>query len=1449
MNKKALSLLIVAVMLLSIAPAVSYWAPVGASPTSPTSIQENKEVPSVSQAHFIPGDELKKEIQHVLMSHKKTVRLIVAPDRKHAMEVYHALSKLGRIDPISKPEYQFIVVEMPISKVPELNNIPGILHVWEDRTVKLEEPKPLEPGMTSMPQANLKKPDMFLSVYTTHAYNTWVNYGVLGDNVTVAVLDTGVDVGHPFLQTTLDGRRKIIDVYDDSDEGIAQIYYETNTTNSGYITVNMTVPVYWGAYAQYYGHQTWTNYNMTTYYVGNITGSEYYLGLLPERYFDLNNFNGTPYDPYHLGLFGDLSDVYPVLVVNESGNIVAYIDFDLDNNFTNDQPMGLYDITGDYVQVNTTKVDVAFARFGIVNTTQTNLTGGWPVSIYLGVGIGYAMFMWDSFGHGTHVSGTIAGVGLPTDPVFHGVYGMAPNAQLMEVKVLAGEGGFGMISWIINGMFYAALHGADIISMSLGGLATYNDGLEDPTNFYVDLISDWFGVTFSIAAGNDGPTLNTVGAPGDSDLAITVGAYRSSLRWQIFFGVDGVANTVASFSSRGPRMDGLIDPDVIAPGELIFSSLPLYYTVLYNNPYRYYGIWDGTSMATPHVSGAAALLISYAKQHGLNYNPLMIRRALEMSAEPVEEATPIDEGAGLIQVDKALQDLIQLSNQPTTYIYGGTTFTSFKNPIEQPLIPVSPAYVEFNGYFQAMFGLPYLYRGVYIRNEFPGSVPLYFYPLEYVPGYGLNYTATPKVYKISTNVDWITINQTQVVAGGNKIGSLTINIDYNKLGKSGVYVGYVYIDDPDTSYVDGYIPVIVTFPMNSNGQTHTSLSDTALPGVAKHYFVQVPRGTKELKVTLEVPNDTSGTPMGRTTMMIAKPDGTLVEAYVPGTYFVGAGGPSKYTWVITDPTPGTWDLTAYTSTFTKARTGYNESHYKIEVSLGSVSIDPELILKDSSGPGNVSVSAVVKNNLGTLNAKVVGYGVGRLDQAYGMIREVNQSEWDVIGAFKVTQDVYFIRFGITQPQVANADLDLYVYYFPTLNDLLNFANYTLYTDQIGPTSDEVFERFMPKSGYYLVAVYGYDTVGYNPIQYVFYYQILGDNGNVKVTTGPFKFTEGTSHSIGAIVSIPDNGTYLGVLGLLDANTNETLTYAPMILQAGQPEMLVVTGGKAVLGQESLLHVMVFNKTSMKLVKSPVKVIVDGRPYYTVNGEVNVTFIPTTLGQITFKIHVESDEFKDVDMMVTLPVQEPVRSTITRADAAKAFLAGSGSLVTKKPKVTMVEFNDGYMGAVYKLTADGPTGEMGYVLLALPTNAKIYQFKRDQHVIKYWVLKGNKATYLLALVEYASPVTFTVTIKLEPTKVQPDFNVFNYLYNRWYQNKLSEFNKLYQKALNAGVNETILQQALTANQTASEYYQKALDLAGGNIFLHLGDFRLLALLRNAYVAESTAVKILKEALGE
>ncbi len=1435
MNRKALSLLIVVVMVLSVVPMAFSATPVSATPLNSIEVKSTTNTPSEK---LISGEVLQKEIQRILETSDKTVRLIVAPDREHAMDVYNALKKLGVIDPISRPEYQFIVVEIPVSRVEELQNIPGILHVWRDRTVKLEEPVVPEEGITSdVPVEDFPSmPDMFMSVFTINAYDAWMDYGVYGDNVTVAVLDTGIDVAHPFLQVTLDGRPKIVDIYDASDEGIAQLFTVT-TPAGGVITVNKNVTLYMGYYSDmYYGHPSkYKNYTLTSYTVGNIAGDAYYIGALPERYFDMN------FD-------GDKDDVYPVLVVKNDSTYTAYLDTDMDNDFTDETPMGLFDDTGDYAVFNETLVTVALARvhIGDMDNPENPL-----YFVSYGDGDGYAMFMWDAHGHGTHVSGTVAGVGLPSDPVFYGVYGVAPNAQLIEVKVLPGEFGIGRTSWIINGMIYAMENGADVISMSLGGGGEINDGLETPEIFYVNLLTDLYGVTFAIAAGNEGPTTNSVHAPGDSDLAITVGNYWESEREEMLWGLPGIMNGPAMSSSRGPRDDGLLDPDVMAPGTDIFSSLPLWYPLYLNltygipyNPYYYYDFWSGTSMATPHVSGAVALMISYAKQHNLTYNPIMIKRALELSAKPTNQ-TLVDQGFGLIQVDKAIAKLEELSQEQTTYIFAGTTFTSFKNPIEQPLIPISQAYVDFNGYFQYMFGFPYLYRGVYIRDEYPGSVPIYFSPMTYEPGWGLWYVFENKTYKISTSVDWIIPNTTEVTINGadayyisDVIGQFSINIDYSKLQKSGTYVGLIYIDDPETSYIDGYVAVTVDIPVNKNGETSAKLTDTAKPGEAKHYFFEVPRGTKELRVTLRVPTDDQGTPMGRVKLVIARPMGGVVYDGVPGYYYVGPGGPLEYTWVVEDPVEGVWEITAYVSISSYARTGYEDAHYEIEINTGSVSISPELIKKDIPSPANVSVKATVKNNYVAFNASTIGYGLGRLDVAYAFTANVSQDMLKIMGIFGVDPTTYFLRFGITEPEDPSADLDLYVFYYETYDQLINdlgdgvIDNYTeIYLDQIGPTSDEVFEQFMPEQGYYLVLVHGYDTVGYDPIHFTFYYQLLYDTGDVSVDGTPFSFDVGTSRTLHATAEVSEEGTYLGILGLVNTDTGETMTYAPMLFQVGQPEMYIAVYSEATLGKQSVLKIRLLDLATMERIEAPAKVVVNGREYYTDNGEVEVYFTPLHMEQ-TFNIKVFSDYYQDTSIKVTIDVDEPYDREVYSPSQYKPYVAvGMGHVKDFTVSDTVLQ-----------ITADGPNGAEDYIFVTLPVDTSYIKIT-GEHIIDYYTIEGKNAIYAIIKVKYASPVTITVEYKTARWIV----STWNYVWYMLYWRYDQKFDPLYQKAVELGVDNETLQEAMKYKELADQYYAEAEKyLTPGRDNLAIA---ALPHIRKAYINIRKAYSILEEAINE
>ncbi|MEW1643060.1 S8 family serine peptidase [Streptomyces sp. NPDC091219] len=240
----------------------------------------------------------------------------------------------------------------------------------------------------------------------------------------------------------------------------------------------------------------------------------------------------------------------------------------------------------------------------------------------------------DHFGHGTHVASIAAGTGAKS----HGTYkGVAPDAKILNGKVLD-DSGSGDDSGILAGMEWAAQQGADIVNLSLGGQDT--PGI-DPLEAEVNKLSAEKGILFAIAAGNEGP--ESIGSPGSADAALTVGA------------VDG-NDKLADFSSTGPRVgDGAIKPDVTAPGvDITAAAAPgsVIDKEVGENPPGYLTL-SGTSMATPHVAGAAAIL----KQEHPSWGYAELKGALTGSAKG-GNYTPFQQGSGRIAVDKAVKQSV-----------------------------------------------------------------------------------------------------------------------------------------------------------------------------------------------------------------------------------------------------------------------------------------------------------------------------------------------------------------------------------------------------------------------------------------------------------------------------------------------------------------------------------------------------------------------------------------------------------------------------------------------------------------------------------------------------------------------------------------------------------------------------------------------------------------------
>ncbi|MGW2157738.1 S8 family serine peptidase [Nonomuraea sp. NPDC001699] len=232
----------------------------------------------------------------------------------------------------------------------------------------------------------------------------------------------------------------------------------------------------------------------------------------------------------------------------------------------------------------------------------------------------------DGHGHGTHVASTIAGTGAASGGKYKGV---APGAQLVVGKVLDNTGS-GQESWIIEGMEWAARSGAKAVSMSLGGPPS--DGT-DPLSQAVNDLTAETGTLFVVAAGNLYEA-ETISMPGAADAALTVAAVDKK-------------DQLAAFSSRGPRPGGGLKPDIAAPGVDIVAARAAGTAMGSPVDASYTGA-SGTSMATPHVAGAVAIL---AQQHP-DWTGQQLKTAL-MSTSKDDGFTVYEQGAGRVDLDRA----------------------------------------------------------------------------------------------------------------------------------------------------------------------------------------------------------------------------------------------------------------------------------------------------------------------------------------------------------------------------------------------------------------------------------------------------------------------------------------------------------------------------------------------------------------------------------------------------------------------------------------------------------------------------------------------------------------------------------------------------------------------------------------------------------------------------
>ncbi|MCL2564536.1 MAG: S8 family peptidase [Defluviitaleaceae bacterium] len=237
---------------------------------------------------------------------------------------------------------------------------------------------------------------------------------------------------------------------------------------------------------------------------------------------------------------------------------------------------------------------------------------------------------YDDNGHGTHVAGIACGNGYLSEGKHKGV---AMGAGVIAIKVLDDEGK-GNSADVLAGLQWVAdnkvKYGIRIVNLSVG---TPETGGFDPLTQAVEHLWD-MGVVVVVAAGNNGPGISSVTSPGSSRKVITVGACDDNNE-----SIGAKGENLLNFSGRGPTKNCIIKPDILAPGTSVISvgSKGMSQRGFELHKKRFveenYLSLSGTSMSTPKVSGAIAILLE--KHPGLS--PDDVKYALKQSASDLSK--------------------------------------------------------------------------------------------------------------------------------------------------------------------------------------------------------------------------------------------------------------------------------------------------------------------------------------------------------------------------------------------------------------------------------------------------------------------------------------------------------------------------------------------------------------------------------------------------------------------------------------------------------------------------------------------------------------------------------------------------------------------------------------------------------------------------------------------
>ncbi|GAA2928475.1 MULTISPECIES: S8 family serine peptidase [Streptomycetaceae] len=882
-----------------------------------------------------------------------------------------------------------------------------------------------------------------------------------GRGITIGVLDSGVDIAHPALQKTTTGERKIVDWVT-----------ATDPVNDGDGT--------WLKMVEGVAGPTFTSAGKTY----SAPEGTYKFSLFKESATRGGDMAGD------LNRDGDTTDAWGVLYDPVTGT--TRVDLNSNADFGDDTVLKPYKDGHQvaYFGTDDPRTEVA-ERIPFVVENRKNVVhnAAGDKADYVSIGV-------IEGSHGTHVAGITAANGL-----FGGkMNGAAPGAKVVSSRACTWSGGCtnialteGMIDLVVN-------RGVDIVNMSIGGLPPLNDGNNARAELYKRLI-DIYGVQLVISAGNEGPGVNTIGDPGLADHVISVGASISKETWAANYGSRVTKKyDMLPFSSRGPREDGGFAPILTAPGASINTtqtwsaggpvkeagySLPAGYSML-----------QGTSMSSPQAAGAAALLLSAAKQKSIELPPADLRTALTSTATHIAGVPAHAQGAGLMNIVRAWSQIEKKGAAAHEYTVKAPVDTAIDFALKTP-----------------GFG-----TGLYDRE---GGLKA-----GQKKSYDVTVTRTTGPDRaVAHKLSWKNNDGTFKLSGSSTVSlplgkPVTVKVQA-KPGSAGVHSAILQVDDRKTVGVDQQIlsTVIVAEELVKPAYAFSTTGSVQRNGTTS-YFLNVPEGAETLEVALSALRSGS-----QTRFISIHPYGVAVEdsatIYCYPNYESPANTCRPDTRSYKDPQPGVWEIEVES----RRTSPLLDNPYKLDVSLLGASFDPAVQTIAEAKTGTPApVDWTVTNNAGDLEGKLKGGSLGSAD----VERPSISTGGEYVKEVTIGEGVEKLDIAIGGTSDANADIDLYVYKGATEVGASTTAG-----------SEESVSLVNPAAGTYTVVIDGYSVpAGTTEYDYrdVYYASSLG---TIQVDESEaVNLANGASAQVGAEVVVagaaPEGRQFFGEVQLVNS---------------------------------------------------------------------------------------------------------------------------------------------------------------------------------------------------------------------------------------------------------------------------------------------------------------------------